>query len=115
MPTWFYGHEPPGVFVDGLAKFFSNAVREDGLLARCTSGVIVLPGAAGTVQEVFQAATRLYYGEAPLPPLILVGTRHWTEVVPVWETLSALGADRGMSRAVHLVDAPQEALELLSR
>ena len=75
VPTWFYGHEPPGVFVDGLAKFFSNAVREDGLLARCTSGVIVLPGAAGTVQEVFQAATRLYYGEAPLPPLILVGTR----------------------------------------
>ena len=36
VPTWFYGHEPPGVFVDGLAKFFSNAVREDGLLARCT-------------------------------------------------------------------------------
>ena len=33
----------------------------------------------------------------------------------MWETLSALGADRAMSRAVHLVDAPQEALELLSR
>ena len=115
VPTWFYGHEPPGVFVDGLAKFFSNAVREDGLLARCSAGVIVLPGAAGTVQEVFQAATRLYYAEVPLPPLVLVGRQHWTEVVPVWETLSALGADRTMSRAIHLVDAPQEALELLSR
>ena len=98
-----------------LAKFFSNAVREDGLLARCSAGVIVLPGAAGTVQEVFQAATRLYYAEAAPPPLVLVGRQHWTEVVPVWETLSALGADRTMSRAVHLVDAPQEALELLSR
>ena len=114
VPTWFYGHEPPGVFVDALAKFFSNAVREDGLLARCSAGVIVLPGAAGTVQEVFQAATRLYYGEAPMPPLVLVGRQHWTQVVPVWETLAALGADRTMSRAVHLVDAPQEALELLS-
>jgi len=115
VPTWFYGHEPPGVFVDRVAKFFSNAVREDGLLARCGAGVIVLPGAAGTVQEVFQAATRLYYAEAPMPPLVLVGRQHWTEVVPVWETLAALGADRTMSRAVHLVDTPREALELVGR
>ena len=61
IPTWFYGHEPPNVFADGIAKYFSNAIREDGLLARCDAGVVVVPGAAGTVQEVFQLATRLYY------------------------------------------------------
>ena len=53
IPTWFYGHEPPNVFCDGIAKYFSNAIREDGLLARCDAGIVVLPGAAGTVQEVF--------------------------------------------------------------
>jgi hypothetical protein len=38
IPTWFYGHEPPNVFGQGIAKYFSNALREDGLLARCTAG-----------------------------------------------------------------------------
>ncbi len=61
IPTWFYGHEPPNVFADGIAKYFSNALREDGLLARSTAGVVVAPGAAGTVQEIFQFATLLFY------------------------------------------------------
>ncbi len=118
IPTWFYGHEPPNVFCDGIAKFFSNAIREDGLLARCTAGVVVLEGAAGTVQEVFQAATRLYYGVeptdgAPLPQLVLVGRRHWSETVPVWPALSALAAGRPMAEQVHLVDDVSEAAAVL--
>ena len=57
IPTWFYGHEPPNAFADHIAKYFANALREDGLLARSTAGVIFLPGAAGTVQEIFDNAT----------------------------------------------------------
>lgn len=116
VPTWFYGHEPPNVFCDGIAKFFSNAVREDGLLARCTAGVIILPGAAGTVQEVFQASTRLYYATTDDPaPLVLVGHEHWTHGIPVWPALQALGAGRPMGAAVHLVDDVAEAVALVAR
>jgi predicted Rossmann-fold nucleotide-binding protein len=118
MPTWFYGHEPPGVFCDGIAKYFSNAIREDGLLARCTAGLVVLEGAAGTVQEVFQAATRLYYaapGPEPLPPMVLVGERHWREQVPVWAGLQALARGRRMEAALHLVDDITEVPGLLRR
>src|SRR5699024_9656686 len=61
IPTWFYGHEPPNVFATEIAKYFTNALREDTLLARCRGGIIYLPGAAGTVQEVFQAVTENYY------------------------------------------------------
>ena len=77
IPTWFYGHEPPNVFCTGIAKYFSNALREDGLLARCTAGLVVLEGAAGTVQEVFQSATPLYYARRgrALPVVVLVGRR----------------------------------------
>ncbi|HET6968316.1 MAG TPA: Rossmann fold nucleotide-binding protein, partial [Ornithinibacter sp.] len=116
IPTWFYGHEPPNVFCTGIAKYFSNAIREDGLLARCTAGLVVLEGAAGTVQEVFQAATRLYYaadGEA-LPAVVLVGRRHWTESIPVWPALQALAAGRPMAGRLHLVDSPAQAAELVS-
>jgi predicted Rossmann-fold nucleotide-binding protein len=115
VPTWFYGHEPPNVFAEGIAKYFSNAVREDGLLARCNAGVVVLPGAAGTVQEVFQLCTRLYYAPdgTSLPPLVLVGVEQWTEVLPVWPLVEALGAGRAMGSAVHLVDDTREALAVI--
>lgn len=80
IPTWHYGHEPPNVFGDRVAELFANALREDLLLEHSSGGLVVLPGAAGTVQEVFQMATRLYYEtEQPLPPVILVGRAHWTE------------------------------------
>ncbi|KRE41886.1 LOG family protein [Knoellia sp. Soil729] len=115
LPTWFYGHEPPNVFCNGIAKYFSNALREDGLLARSTAGLIVLHGAAGTVQEIFQSITPLYYAEVefPLAPLVLVGTDHWTREVPVWPAVEALGRDRGLANAVHLVDTVEEAAELV--
>ncbi|HSO65217.1 MAG TPA: Rossmann fold nucleotide-binding protein [Ornithinibacter sp.] len=115
IPTWFYGHEPPNVFCTGIAKYFSNAIREDGLLARCTAGLVVLEGAAGTVQEVFQAATRLYYAaqDEALPAVVLVGRRHWTESIPVWPALQALAAGRAMAGRIHLVDSTGEAADLL--
>lgn len=106
IPTWFYGHEPPNVFCDGIAKFFSNALREDGLITRCRGGVVVLPGAAGTVQEIFQAVTPLFYvaDDEPLPPLVLVGREHWTQRIPVWPAVQALADGRRMEDAIHLVD-----------
>lgn len=117
IPTWFYGHEPPNVFCDVVAKYFSNAIREDGLLARCQGGVVVLGGAAGTVQEIFQAVTPLYYApdDAPLFPLVLVDREHWTETVPVWPALQALAAGRRMEGALHLVDSIDEVAPLIAR
>ena len=116
IPTWFYGHEPPNVFCDAIAKYFSNAVREEGLLARSNAGVVVLDGAAGTVQEIFQAVTPLYYAPpgAPLPPLVLVGREHWTERIPVWPAIEALAACRPMAAAIHLVDTIDDVLPLLT-
>ncbi len=115
IPTWFYGHEPPNVFCSGIAKYFSNAIREDGLLARSTAGLIVLHGAAGTVQEIFQSITPLYYADPghPLAPLVLVGVDHWSREVPVWHAIEALGREREMGQVVHLVDSIDEAAELV--
>ncbi|NNG39765.1 Rossmann fold nucleotide-binding protein [Flexivirga sp. ID2601S] len=115
IPTWFYGHEPPNVFVDWVAKYFSNALREDLLLRVCGSGIVVLPGAAGTVQEIFQIVTPLYYAApgTPLPPLVLVDRTYWTETIPVWPALQALGRDRPMAEAVSLVDDISQAGDAL--
>jgi len=115
VPTWFYGHEPPNVFASGIAKFFQNSVREATLLNRCNGGVVFLPGAAGTVQEVFQDACENYYATPELvAPMVLVGTRHWTETVPAWPLLSSLAASRSFESAITLVDDVASAATFLS-
>ena len=116
LPTWFYGHEPPNAFAAHLAKFFANATREDGLLARCTAGVVFLPGAAGTVQEIFDAATANYYGSRGEPaPMVLVDRAHWTAELPAWPLLEALAAGRTMARRIALVDSVTEVPAALAR
>ncbi len=115
IPTWFYGHEPPNVFADRIAKYFSNALREDVLLDRATGGVIVLPGAAGTVQEIFQAATRSYYATGASPaPIVLVGTEYWQRTLAAWPLLAQLGADRPMADRILLCDTATDAVRALA-
>jgi predicted Rossmann-fold nucleotide-binding protein len=117
VPTWFYGHEPPNAFATAIAKYFSNAIREDRLLERSSAGMVFLPGAAGTVQEIFQAATPAYYAPKEEAPrrLILVGINHWTNTLPAWPLLRALAYSRPMATSIHLVDTAAEAGILLTR
>ena len=114
IPTWHYGHEPPNVFATAIAKFFANAPREALLLEVCTAGIVFLPGAAGTVQEVFQDACENYYADVTaVAPMVLVGRRYWTEELPVWPLLRALAAGRAMEPHVHLVDTVEEAVDVV--
>ena len=114
IPTWYYGHEPPNLFCSGVAKYFRNAIREDTLLRVCNGGVVFLPGAAGTVQEIFQDACDNYYSTAEqTAPMVLVGKAYWTETLPAWQLLSRLAVDRAFARRIHLVDSPEDALGLL--
>ncbi|MGD3108041.1 LOG family protein [Streptomyces sp. YGL11-2] len=116
IPTWFYGHEPPNAFASHIAKYFVNALREDGLLARSDAGVVFLPGAAGTVQEIFDNATPNYYRSRGEPtPMVLVNREHWTEELPTWPLLQALAADRPMAARVALVDSVDDVPEALAR
>lgn len=115
IPTWFYGHEPTNAFATAIAKYFSNALREDVLLKHCRSGLVYLPGAAGTVQEAFQAATANYYSANPdlVCPMIFVGVEYWTRELPVWPLIEALGNGRTMGRRLLLVDDVDEAASYL--
>ncbi|MDT0201116.1 Rossmann fold nucleotide-binding protein [Nocardioides sp. AE5] len=114
IPTWHYGHEPPNAFPTAIAKYFRNATREAILLEICRSGIVFLPGAAGTVQEIFQDACENYYADADsVAPMVLVGVDHWTRELPAWPLLQALAAEREMGEHVHLVDSLDEAAAII--
>ena len=116
IPTWFYGHEPPNLFATHIAKYFANAIREAILLELCNGGIVFLPGAAGTVQEVFQDACENYYG-APetIKPMVLVGREHWERTFPAWPMLQSLAKGKPMEDRIFLVDTVSEALAVLTQ
>lgn len=115
IPTWFYGYEPPNLFATHIAKYFANAIREAILLELCNGGIVFLPGAAGTVQEIFQDACENYYG-APetITPMVLVGREHWEGTFPAWPMLQSLASGKPMAERIFLVDTVDEALAVLT-
>jgi len=116
VPTWFYGHEPSNVFTTAIAKYFRNAIREAILLQICDAGIVFLPGAGGTVQEIFQDACENYYAEGDaVASMVLVGREYWTETLPAWPLLQALAKGRLMEDKVHLVDDVDEAVAVIDQ
>lgn len=94
IPTWHFGHEPPTPLASHLAKYFQNSIREDGLLAIATWGVVFAEGLAGTLQEIFQDANQNYYRSHQwFSPMVLLGVEYWTKVFPVLDVLRTLFDD----------------------
>ena len=115
IPTWFYGHEPTNDFATHVAKYFSNSLREDGLLAIATHGVVYTPGAAGTVQEVFMDATQNHYAVFDLiSPMVFVDSTYWADdrlAAPL--LLRQLAGDRPYGEMVAVLDDPDDVVRFL--
>lgn len=118
IPTWFYGHEPPTPFASHIAKYFSNPLREDGLLSIAVDGIVYAPGGAGTVQEVFQDAAQNVYRVvdgrfSPMAFLDLDGC--WSRRLPVVPLLRELFCPADFNRSVFVSTDPQSILAFLER
>jgi predicted Rossmann-fold nucleotide-binding protein len=118
IPTWLYGHEPANLFAGRIAKYFSNAIREDTILRLARGGIVFAPGRAGTVQEVFQAATKTYYGtDGASGAYVFLDRAYWTRELPIEALLRPLLAASpfgDLSTTVHLTDDVREAVRVLT-
>ena len=117
IPTWLYGHEPANLFAAQIAKYFSNAVREDTILRLSRGGIVFAAGWAGTVQEVFQAATKTFYGTDGISgPFVFLDADHWTRRLPIKDLLGPLLAaspNGDLSGLLHVTDDVDEAAQIL--
>ncbi|MFI1196052.1 LOG family protein [Micromonospora sp. NPDC020750] len=118
IPTWLYGHEPANLFAGRIAKYFSNAIREDTILRLARGGIVFAPGRAGTVQEVFQAATKTYYGtDGSSGAYVFLDRAYWTTELPIEALLRPLltaSPFGDLSGTVHLTDDVREAVRVLT-
>ncbi|MEV6342177.1 hypothetical protein [Actinoplanes sp. NPDC051851] len=113
LPTWLYGHEPANLFAGLIGKYFSNAVREDTILRLSRGGIVFAPGWAGTVQEVFQAATKTFYRtDGPSGAFVFLGVEHWAKlpVVDLLGPLLARSPQGDQSGLILVTDSLDEAM-----
>ncbi len=114
IPTWFYGHEPSNLFASYIAKYFSNSIREDTLLAICLYGIIYAPGSAGTTQEIFQEAAQNHYGTfGYYSPMVFLGKKRYVEDTALYSVLHQLAVGMPYKDLLYLTDDSELAVEFI--
>jgi predicted Rossmann-fold nucleotide-binding protein len=116
VPTWVYADEATGAFATHIAKYFTNSVRENGLLAIARSGVVYAPGGPGTEQEIFtdtaQNSLTLY---AVRSPLVFFGRDYFERERPEFLTAARRQADDfGWPELVAVFDEPGEVVAFIA-
>ncbi len=114
VPTWFYGHEPTNLFSKQIAKYFSNSIREDGLLAIAEYGVIFAPGSAGTTQEIFMDATQNHYVTFDkISPMVFLGEDRYNKETMLYPCIKQLAEGREYSKMLHCSDDIQGIVDFV--
>lgn len=114
IPTWFYGHEPTSVFATHIAKYFSNSIREDILLAISIYGVVFAPGSAGTTQEIFQEAAQNHYGSfGQCSPMVFLSKERYVEETSIYSLIHQLAKGKEYKKLLYLTDKAKEVVDYI--
>jgi predicted Rossmann-fold nucleotide-binding protein len=111
IPTWVVAGEPISQFASHIAKYFSNSIREDGMLAVATAGIVFAPGGAGTMQEIFQDAAQNAYRTFGRSPMAFLDTRHYCAETGLYPALERQAERLGFADLLSVGDEPEQILE----
>ena len=111
IPTWVSVGEPISQFASHIAKYFSNSIREDGLLAVATAGIVFAPGDAGTMQEIFQDAAQNAYKTFGRSPMVFLDREHYCADTGLYPALRRQAERLGFADLLSVADEPAEILD----
>jgi predicted Rossmann-fold nucleotide-binding protein len=111
IPSWVTAGEPISQFASHIAKYFSNSIREDGMLAVATAGIVFAPGGAGTMQEIFQDAAQNAYRTFGRSPMAFLDAQHYREETGLYPALQRQATRLGFADLLSLGDEPDQILE----
>jgi len=112
VPTWVYPDEPVNLFSSHIAKYFSNSMREEGLIAIGSHGVVIASDTPGTVREVFQAAEQnSYWVGDRRSPMVLLGPKSLSG----FDLLTTYASRDGYADLVRSFADPREAVDFIVR
>jgi hypothetical protein len=110
-PAWVTAGEPISQFASHIAKYFSNSIREDGMLAVATAGIEFAPGGAGTMQEMFQDAAQNAYRTFGRSPMVFLDTGHYCVETGLYPALERQAARLGFADLLSVGDEPEQILD----
>ena len=111
IPSWVTAGEPISQFASHIAKYFSNSIREDGMLAVATAGIVFAPGGAGTMQEIFQDAAQNAYRVFGRSPMAFLDTQHYCVETGLYPALERQAARLGFADLLSVGDEPEQILD----
>jgi predicted Rossmann-fold nucleotide-binding protein len=111
IPAWVIAGEPISQFASHIAKYFSNSIREDGMLAVATAGIVFAPGGAGTMQEMFQDAAQNAYRTFGRSPMAFLDTRHYCVETGLYPALERQASRLGFADLLSVSDEPEQILD----
>ena len=108
--------QKPNPFVRVLINFrhfFSRKV----MFLKYTSGVIIMPGGYGTLDEMFETLTLIQTSKIAHMPLVLMGTSFWQGLID-WILSSLEGSsyiDKDDLKLLKVTDDPEEAITIIGQ
>jgi predicted Rossmann-fold nucleotide-binding protein len=111
IPTWVNVGEPISQFASHIAKYFSNSIREDGMLAVATAGIVFAPGGAGTMQEIFQDAAQNAYRAFGRSPMAFLDAGHYCADTGLYPALERQARRLGFADLLSVADDPGQILD----
>jgi predicted Rossmann-fold nucleotide-binding protein len=111
IPAWVIAGEPISQFASHIAKYFSNSIREDGMLAVATAGIVFAPGGAGTMQEIFQDAAQNASRAFGRSPMAFLDIRHYCLETGLYPALERQAERLGFTDLLTVGDEPDQILD----
>lgn len=108
--------QKPNPFVRVLINFrhfFSRKL----MFLKYTSGVIIMPGGYGTLDEMFETLTLIQTSKIAHMPLVLMGMSFWQGLID-WIVTSLEGnayIDKDDLKLLKVTDDPEEAIEIIGK
>src|SRR5215467_1101048 len=98
-------------YLDRCVRLHYFFVRK-ALLVKYSYAFVVMPGGAGTLDELFEALTLIQTGKIKNFPIVIMGTDYWKELIAFIEKMAERGmiADKDLS-LIYATDSVDEAID----
>jgi uncharacterized protein (TIGR00730 family) len=105
----------PNGYLDRCVTLYYFFVRKM-LLVKYSYAFVVMPGGAGTLDELFEALTLIQTGKIKHFPIVVMGTDYWHELTDLLVKMARLGTiSESDLHLVYVTDSVEEAVEHIRR
>jgi uncharacterized protein (TIGR00730 family) len=103
--------QPTNAYLDRCVRMHYFFVRK-ALLVKYSYAFVVMPGGAGTLDELFEALTLIQTGKIKNFPIVIMGTDYWKELLVFINKMAQRGmiADADL-RLIYATDSIEQAVE----